>query len=60
MTKVMSFLYDESGNAAAEYALILAIVGLAIVTGGIKLGNSINTSLSTAAACVTTPTTAGC
>jgi len=29
MTKLVQFFQDESGASAAEYALILAIVGLA-------------------------------
>ena len=31
MSKIISFFKDESGASAAEYALILAIVGIGIV-----------------------------
>jgi pilus assembly protein Flp/PilA len=42
MTKLITnFLRDESGASAAEYALILAIVGAAIATAALGLGNKI-------------------
>ncbi len=54
-TFLKTFLNDESGASAAEYALILAIVGTAIAGAAIFLGNTIATSMSTAADCITTP-----
>jgi pilus assembly protein Flp/PilA len=45
---VKSFVMDESGASAAEYALILAIVGSAIALAAINLGGSIRTSLEKA------------
>ena len=36
-----TFRRDENGAAAAEYALILAIIGTAIAAASIALGNSI-------------------
>jgi len=48
MTKLSSFLNDESGASAAEYVLILAIIGSAIVAGAILLGGSISNALSKA------------
>ncbi len=47
---VKSFVMDESGASAAEYALILAIVGSAIALSAIALGASIKTSLDNAKA----------
>ena len=51
MTKLVAFLRDESGASAAEYALILAIVGLGIVVavGSLKdaISSAINKSAST-------------
>jgi len=41
MTKIVNFLNDESGAAAAEYALILALVAVAIVTALGALGTDI-------------------
>lgn len=52
MTFVKNFLRDESGASAAEYALILAIVGAAIVTGAIALGDAIGNELTDTAACI--------
>jgi pilus assembly protein Flp/PilA len=56
MTKLVNFLNDESGAAAAEYALILALVAVAIVGALTALGgdigaafNNIGGSIKTAA-----------
>ena len=49
---VTSFLRDESGASAAEYALILAIVGTAIAAGAIALGGAIGDSLQEATTCI--------
>ena len=38
---VTFFLRDDSGASAAEYALILAIVGSAIAVASLALGTSI-------------------
>ena len=55
-----TFLRDESGASAAEYALILVIVGIGIVTAGIALSGAIGDAMSDAADCIDTGTTAGC
>jgi pilus assembly protein Flp/PilA len=44
-----NFVRDESGASAAEYVLILAIIGSGIAAGAVLLGTSIETSLETAA-----------
>jgi pilus assembly protein Flp/PilA len=50
MTKfITSFLRDESGAAAAEYALILAIVGTGIALAAGNLGTAIQTAIQDAA-----------
>lgn len=36
---------DAAGASAAEYALIIALVGVAIITGATALGTSINGKL---------------
>lgn len=59
-TFLKSFLADESGASAAEYALILVIVGLAIVAGGITLATSIGKAMSDAATCIDNGTAASC
>ena len=43
-----SFVRDESGAAAAEYALILAIVGAGIAVAAGNLGTAISTAINTA------------
>jgi pilus assembly protein Flp/PilA len=55
-----TFFSDTSGAAAAEYALILAIVGSAIALAAINLGTAVGDSIQDAADCVTTPTAATC
>jgi pilus assembly protein Flp/PilA len=54
---VISYLSDESGAAAAEYALILAIVGGAIAAAAIFLGSAISTAIHSAATCVSNAST---
>ncbi len=44
-----SFIRDESGAAAAEYALILAIVGAGIAGAATTLGHDISTAITGAA-----------
>lgn len=43
-----TFLADESGASAAEYALILAVVGVAIGAGALVLGQNVATSVNNA------------
>ncbi|MXO52158.1 Flp family type IVb pilin [Erythrobacter gaetbuli] len=43
-----NFLRNESGASAAEYALILAIVGLGIVGATVFLGGEIAGAINTA------------
>ena len=47
-TFLKSFIRDESGAAAAEYALILAIVGAGIAVAVGNLGTAISTAINTA------------
>ena len=49
MSKFVAFLKDESGASAAEYALILAIVGAAIAAAALGLGNAIANAMNQAA-----------
>jgi pilus assembly protein Flp/PilA len=58
MNTFIKMIRDESGASAAEYALILAIVGSAIVIAAIALGSAVGTSINSAADCITT--TANC
>ena len=56
ITLFKGLLRDESGAAAAEYALILAIVGAGIATAAIALGSSISTAINGAAKLITSAT----
>lgn len=44
---------NQSGAAAAEYALVLAILGAALTFGALSLGTAITDSLDEPAECVT-------
>lgn len=46
---IKNFLNDEAGASAAEYALILAIIGIGIVTAAGALGTAITGALNGAA-----------
>jgi len=59
MKTFINMLKDDSGASAAEYALILAIVGTAIAGAAVLLGGSISKAMSSAAACISQQT-AGC
>jgi pilus assembly protein Flp/PilA len=55
MTKLVQFLRDESGASAAEYALILAIVGIGIVVAARALGTAISGAMTNAANTINNP-----
>ncbi|WP_246844893.1 Flp family type IVb pilin [Altererythrobacter sp. TH136] len=48
-TFLKSFIADESGASAAEYALIIAIVGVGIGAAALVLGNNVTNAIGTAA-----------
>jgi len=54
MKTFINMLKDESGASAAEYALILAIVGTAIAAAAILLGNTIANAMNSASTCIST------
>lgn len=45
MTFLKSFIADESGASAAEYALIIAIVGVGIGAAALALGANVTTAV---------------
>jgi pilus assembly protein Flp/PilA len=55
MRNYREFLKDQTGAAAAEYALILAIVGSAIAVAAISLGSAISVAINAAANCISSP-----
>ena len=52
MKTFINLLKDDSGASAAEYALILAIVGTAIATAAITLGGTIANAMTDASNCI--------
>jgi len=53
MTFLKGLWADESGASAAEYALILAIVGTGIALAAYQLGGAISGSINKAKNCIT-------
>lgn len=49
-TFIQNFLRDESGASAAEYALIIAVVGVGIGAAALLLGSNIKTAIDNASA----------
>lgn len=49
-TILKAFIADESGASAAEYALILAIVGVAVGAAALGLGANVKAAIADAAA----------
>ena len=52
MKTIIKLWKDESGASAAEYALILAIVGTAIAAAAILLGDTIANAMNDASECI--------
>jgi len=57
MTNFIKMIRDDRGAAAAEYALILAIVGAAIALAAVLLGGAIANAMGDAKNCIETPPT---
>lgn len=60
MDRVLTFIRGTEGASAAEYALILAVIGTAVAGGMILLGNSISTAVTSTAACISSGTKPAC
>ena len=60
MTKFIKMLKDESGASAAEYALILAIVGSIIALAAIFLSGAIGNAMNSAGTCINNPSSTVC
>jgi pilus assembly protein Flp/PilA len=56
MKTFINLLKDEAGASAAEYALILAIVGAGIAVAAVALGSSISSALGRATSKLNTTT----
>jgi pilus assembly protein Flp/PilA len=60
MQKIVSFLKDESGASAAEYALILAIIGAGVGVAVFSLGSAISGKINKATSCINATSAGGC
>ena len=60
MIKFGKIIRNESGASAAEYALILAIIGSVIAIAALGLGNAIGARMNAAASCITGGDAASC
>jgi pilus assembly protein Flp/PilA len=52
MKTFINLMKDDSGASAAEYALILAIVGTAIALAALYLGGEIAAAVNSAGSCI--------
>ena len=60
MKTFITMLKDEAGASAAEYALILAVIGSVIAIAALTLSSAIGGAMNNTAECISTPTTAVC
>ena len=60
MKKFINMLKDDSGASAAEYALILAIIGSVIAIAALTLSTAIGNAMNDTADCITSPTVGVC
>jgi pilus assembly protein Flp/PilA len=59
MKTFVRMLKDESGASAAEYALILAIIGSVIAVAAIGLAKAVEGAMDRAATCISQTTESG-
>jgi pilus assembly protein Flp/PilA len=55
MTNFLKMLRDDRGASAAEYALILAIIGAVIALAAIGLADAIGNAMNNTATCIENP-----
>ena len=60
MKNFINMLRDDSGASAAEYALILAIIGAVIAIAALTLSNAIGGAMNNTASCINNPVSANC
>ena len=60
MISLRNLIKDQSGASAAEYALILAIIGAVIAIAALGLANAIGNAMDNTADCINNPTTGVC
>ena len=60
MKNFIKMLRDDRGASAAEYALILAIIGAVIALAALGLADAIGNAMDNTAECINNPTTGVC
>jgi pilus assembly protein Flp/PilA len=60
MKNFVKMLKDDSGASAAEYALILAIIGSVIAIAALTLAGAIGNAMDDTATCISNPISANC
>ena len=60
MKTFINMLRDDSGASAAEYALILAIIGAVIAIAALGLAKAIGNAMDDTASCISNPTSGVC
>ena len=60
MTFFKALWNDQSGASAAEYALILAIVGTGIALAAFGLGGAIGNAMNKSSNCIAAPSNTTC
>jgi pilus assembly protein Flp/PilA len=60
MKTFINMLRDDSGASAAEYALILAIIGAVIAVAALALSKAIGAAMTNTATCIAAPNTSNC
>ena len=60
MVRIIHYLNDEAAASAAEYALILAVMGTAIAVALFFLGQAIGVAADRAANCLNTSSGGNC
>jgi len=60
MKTFINMLRDDRGASAAEYALILAIIGAVIAVAALGLADAIGNAMDNTADCINNPTSTVC
>ena len=60
MKNFINMIRNKRGASAAEYALILAIIGAVIAIAALGLSNAIGDAMNDTASCIRTPTSTVC
>jgi pilus assembly protein Flp/PilA len=60
MKKFINMLRSKRGASAAEYALILAIIGAVIAIAALTLSTAIGNAMNNTAECIEQPTAGTC